>query len=119
MGAQRTQSSVIVSWLIELWRRRAQPSKDLVDLGDAGHGVHADQGSNVRGVEQAERPLELEDAALRPNNEILKRLLRTWIQLCSNNSLYSDGLCYVRALEEVEVGVMVDVVRTGGRIRPG
>lgn len=60
-----------------------------------------------------------EDAALRPNNEILKRLLRTWIQLCSNNSLYSDGLCYVRALEEVEVGVMVDVVRTGGRIRPG
>lgn len=59
-----------------------------------------------------------EDAALRPNNEIQKRLLRTWIRL-SSNSLYSDGLCYVKASEEVEVGVMDDVVRAGGHIRPG
>jgi len=35
---------------------------------------------------------------------------RTWIQVCSNDSLYSDGVCYAKPLEEVGVEVRVDVV---------
>ncbi|KAB5547108.1 Alpha/Beta hydrolase protein [Coniochaeta sp. 2T2.1] len=36
---------------------------------------------------------------------------RAWVQVCSNDGLYSDGVCYARALEEVGVEVKVDVVR--------
>ncbi|KAK3355338.1 hypothetical protein B0H65DRAFT_554797 [Neurospora tetraspora] len=48
-------------------------------------------------MKRARMPLEAEE-------EILKRLPRTWIRLCTNDSLYSDG-----ALEEVRVEVRVDV----------
>ncbi|KAJ4409954.1 hypothetical protein N0V85_004039 [Neurospora sp. IMI 360204] len=53
----------------------------------------------------------LERMPLETEEEILKRLPRTWIQLCTNDSLYSDGVCYAKALEEVGVEVRVDVVR--------
>lgn len=35
---------------------------------------------------------------------------RAWVQVCSNDGLYSDGVCYARALEEAGVEVRVDVV---------
>jgi acetyl esterase/lipase len=41
----------------------------------------------------------------------LKSLPRTWIQVCTNDVLYSDGVCYARALEEAGVEVQIDVVR--------
>lgn len=53
----------------------------------------------------------LERMPLEAEEEILKRLPRTWIRLCTNDSLYSDGVCYAKALEEVRVEVRVDVVR--------
>ncbi|KAK3395541.1 Alpha/Beta hydrolase protein [Sordaria brevicollis] len=53
----------------------------------------------------------LERMPLEADEETLKRLPRTWIQLCTNDSLYSDGLCYAKALEEVGVEVKVDVVK--------
>lgn len=53
----------------------------------------------------------LEKMPLEADEETLKRLPRTWIQLCTNDSLYSDGLCYASALEEAGVEVKVDVVR--------
>ncbi|KAH8907428.1 alpha/beta-hydrolase [Coniochaeta sp. PMI_546] len=48
-------------------------------------------------------PLEADEAELRG-------MPRTWIQVCSNDGLYSDGVCYAKALEEVGVEVKVDVV---------
>ncbi|KAK3954856.1 Alpha/Beta hydrolase protein [Pseudoneurospora amorphoporcata] len=53
----------------------------------------------------------LERMPLEADETILKTLPRTWIQLCTNDNLYSDGLCYAKALEEVGVEVKVDVVR--------
>ena len=42
--------------------------------------------------------------------EVLARLPRTWIQVCTNDVLYSDGVCYAMALEEAGVPVQLDVV---------
>jgi acetyl esterase/lipase len=47
-------------------------------------------------------PLEADPATLRG-------FPRTWVQVCSNDGLYSDGVCFARALEEVGVEVAVDV----------
>jgi acetyl esterase/lipase len=41
----------------------------------------------------------------------LKHHPRTWIQLCTNDVLYSDGACYAMALEQAGVDVKVDVVK--------
>jgi acetyl esterase/lipase len=41
----------------------------------------------------------------------LRGLPRTWIQVCTNDVLYSDGVCYAMALEEAGVEVKVDVVQ--------
>jgi acetyl esterase/lipase len=38
------------------------------------------------------------------------RLPRTWIQVCTNDVLYSDGVCYAKALQDAGVEVKVDVV---------
>lgn len=43
--------------------------------------------------------------------EELEGMPRAWIQVCTNDTLYSDGLCYALALEEAGVEVSVDVVR--------
>lgn len=40
----------------------------------------------------------------------LKLMPKTWIQICTNDGLYSDGACFAKALEEVGVEVDVDVV---------
>ncbi|TDZ46913.1 Versiconal hemiacetal acetate esterase [Colletotrichum trifolii] len=37
-------------------------------------------------------------------------LPRTWIQVCTNDTLYSDGLCYAMLLRQAGVEVQVDVV---------
>lgn len=34
---------------------------------------------------------------------------RTWVQLCTNDTLYADGLCYAMALVDAGVDVQVDV----------
>ncbi|KAL2112818.1 hypothetical protein VUR80DRAFT_6389 [Thermomyces stellatus] len=42
--------------------------------------------------------------------EDLRGLPRTWIQVCTNDVLYSDGVCYAMALEDAGVEVRVGVV---------
>lgn len=51
----------------------------------------------------ARMPLEAEGREL-------AGLSRTWIQVCTNDALYSDGVCYGIALEGAGVEVKVDVV---------
>ncbi|KAL0938032.1 lipase [Colletotrichum truncatum] len=51
-------------------------------------------------------PLEIEADELRG-----LELPRTWIQVCSNDTLYSDGVCYAMALKEAGVEVRVEVVK--------
>ncbi|KAK1590675.1 Alpha/Beta hydrolase protein [Colletotrichum navitas] len=43
--------------------------------------------------------------------EELKGMPRTWVQVCSNDTLYSDGVCYAMALREAGAEVRVEVVR--------
>lgn len=38
------------------------------------------------------------------------QLPKTWIQICTNDTLYSDGLCYALALKEAGVNVRLDVI---------
>ncbi len=46
-----------------------------------------------------------------PDEEIAGlRLPRTWIQVCTNDVLYSDGACYAKLLADAGVQVKVDVV---------
>lgn len=54
----------------------------------------------------ARMPLEAEVAELRGR----MTMPRTWVQVCTNDVLYSDGACYVRLLREAGVKVQVDVV---------
>jgi acetyl esterase/lipase len=42
--------------------------------------------------------------------DILSKQPRHWIQVCTNDIYYSDGVCYAAALEEVRVNVRLDVV---------
>lgn len=53
----------------------------------------------------------LERMPLEVEKEKLAGLGRTWIQVCSNDTLYSDGVCYALALEEAGVEVEVAVVQ--------
>jgi len=51
----------------------------------------------------ARMPLEAPEA-------VLAALPRHWVQVCTNDMLYSDGVCYAAALEAAGVDVAVDVV---------
>lgn len=42
--------------------------------------------------------------------EELEGMPRTWVQVCTNDSLYSDGACYVKLLKDAGVQVRSDVV---------
>lgn len=53
----------------------------------------------------------LEYMPLEAPEEVLRALPRTWMQVCTNDGLYSDGICYAKALEDAGVEVKVDVVR--------
>ncbi|KAF7541937.1 hypothetical protein G7054_g313 [Neopestalotiopsis clavispora] len=50
-------------------------------------------------------PLEMPAESIRNLN-----LPRTWIQVCTNDVLYSDGVCYAELLEENGVEVKLDVI---------
>ncbi|KAI6333716.1 hypothetical protein MCOR30_004173 [Pyricularia oryzae] len=47
---------------------------------------------------------------LEAGDEVLRAMPRTWVQVCTNDVLYSDGVCYARRLEDCGVDVRVDVV---------
>jgi acetyl esterase/lipase len=47
---------------------------------------------------------------LEMSQDELRHMPRTWLQVCTNDGLYSDGMCLAKALEEVGVEVEVDVV---------
>lgn len=49
----------------------------------------------------------LEKLPLEADVEELRGLPRTWIQLATNDTIYSDGLCYAMALREAGVEVQV------------
>ncbi|KXH26851.1 hypothetical protein CSAL01_05298 [Colletotrichum salicis] len=53
----------------------------------------------------------LERMPLEAGAETLAALPRTWVQVCSNDTLYSDGVCYAMALAEAGVEVEVELVR--------
>lgn len=53
----------------------------------------------------------LELMPLEAREKSLKEMPRTWIQVCTNDVLYSDGVCYARALRNAGVEVNTDVVR--------
>ncbi|KAK1672709.1 Alpha/Beta hydrolase protein [Colletotrichum godetiae] len=53
----------------------------------------------------------LESMPLEAGAETLAALPRTWVQVCSNDTLYSDGVCYAMALAGAGVEVEVEVVR--------
>lgn len=40
----------------------------------------------------------------------LKGMPRTWVQLCTNDGLYSDGACYVKVLRDAGIEVRTDIV---------
>lgn len=42
--------------------------------------------------------------------EDLKDMPRTWVQVCTNDALYSDGACYARVLRDAGVQVRTNVV---------
>lgn len=52
----------------------------------------------------------LERMPLEAPGQDLKGTPRTWLQLCTNDALYSDGACYSMLLREAGVEVMTDVV---------
>ncbi|KAJ4416617.1 hypothetical protein N0V82_006626 [Gnomoniopsis sp. IMI 355080] len=52
----------------------------------------------------------LERMPLETEVEELKNMPRTWVQVCTNDALYSDGACYVKLLRDAGVEVGVDVV---------
>lgn len=52
----------------------------------------------------------LERMPLEAGEESLKGMPRTWIQVCTNDVLYSDGACYARILRDAGVGVRTDVI---------
>ncbi|KAK2026454.1 alpha/beta-hydrolase [Colletotrichum zoysiae] len=53
----------------------------------------------------------LERMPLEAGAEELGGMPRTWVQVCSNDTLYSDGVCYAMALREAGAEVRVEVVR--------
>lgn len=52
----------------------------------------------------------LEKMPLEAGEESLKGMPRSWIQVCTNDVLYSDGACYARILRDAGVEVRTDVV---------
>lgn len=52
----------------------------------------------------------LERIPLEARHEELAGMPRTWVQVCTNDVLYSDGACYVRLLQDAGVEVRTDLV---------
>ncbi|KAH8754092.1 Alpha/Beta hydrolase protein [Diaporthe sp. PMI_573] len=67
--------------------------------------------TSLLGVMQRDVPRDgLDRMPLEAEEESLKGMPRTWIQVCTNDVLYSDGACYGRALRNAGVEVRTDVV---------
>ncbi|KAG6367328.1 hypothetical protein INS49_001515 [Diaporthe citri] len=52
----------------------------------------------------------LERMPLEAREESLKGMPKTWIQVCTNDVLYSDGACYATVLRNAGIEVRIDVV---------
>jgi len=52
----------------------------------------------------------LDRMPLEAADDVLRALPRHWIQMCTNDMLYSDSFCYARALRDAGVEVQTDVV---------
>ncbi|KAL1872371.1 hypothetical protein Daus18300_004341 [Diaporthe australafricana] len=67
--------------------------------------------SSILGFMQRDLPRDgLENMPLEVAEESLKGMPRTWIQVCTNDVLYSDGACYANVLRGAGVQVETDVV---------
>jgi acetyl esterase/lipase len=53
----------------------------------------------------------LERMPLEASTDELNRVPKAWIQVCTNDTLYSDGICYGKALQDAGVNVRLDVVK--------
>lgn len=67
--------------------------------------------TSLLGFMKRDQPRDgLERMPLEAGVESLKGMPRTWIQVCTNDVLYSDGACYARVLRDAGVEVKADVV---------
>ncbi|CAM1501825.1 Fc.00g038090.m01.CDS01 [Cosmosporella sp. VM-42] len=68
--------------------------------------------SSINGYLNREFPRDnLESLPLEATQEELEGLPPTWIQLSTNDTIYSDGLCYAMVLREAGADVQVEVER--------
>ncbi|KAG8166530.1 hypothetical protein KVR01_002219 [Diaporthe batatas] len=68
--------------------------------------------TSLLGVMKREVPRDgLDRMPLEVDEEGLKGMPRTWIQMCTNDVLYSDGACYATVLRNAGVEVRTNVVR--------
>lgn len=67
--------------------------------------------SSILGFMERNLPRDgLETMPLEALEEALIGMPRTWIQVCTNDVLYSDGVCYARILGHAGVEVKMDIV---------
>ncbi|KAK7740724.1 hypothetical protein SLS53_005192 [Cytospora paraplurivora] len=67
--------------------------------------------SSILGSMKRDIPRDgLERMPLEASEEELVGMPRTWVQVCTNDVLYSDGICYARILRDAGAEVKVDVV---------
>ncbi|KUI73547.1 Carboxylesterase NlhH [Cytospora mali] len=67
--------------------------------------------SSILGFMERDVPRDgLEKMPLEVSEEDLIGMPRTWVQVCTNDVLYSDGVCYARILGDAGVEVKMDVV---------
>lgn len=67
--------------------------------------------TSLLGVMKREVPRDgLERMPLEVGEDALKGMPRTWIQVCTNDVLYSDGACYATILRNAGVEVRIDVI---------
>jgi acetyl esterase/lipase len=67
--------------------------------------------TTLLGMFKRETPRDgLQRMPLECSEDDLKGLPKTWIQICTNDVLYSDGLCYAKALQDADVEIKLDVV---------
>lgn len=68
--------------------------------------------TSILGFMARELPRDgLERMPLEGSEEELEGMPRTWIQVCTNDVLYSDGICYAKILKDAGVEVEIDVVQ--------
>ncbi|KUI57666.1 Putative sterigmatocystin biosynthesis lipase/esterase stcI [Cytospora mali] len=67
--------------------------------------------SSILGFMERDVPRDgLEKMPLEISAEDLNGMPRTWVQVCTNDVLYSDGVCYARVLRDAGVEVKMDIV---------